>query len=171
MADRICVARIGAAHGVRGEVKLWTFTEEPLALADYNPLETQDGARTFEIEVVRAAKDHVIARIAGADDRDAVQKLTHLELYVSRDRLPPVEDGAYYHHDLIGLIAETKSGETLGTVLAIHNFGAGDVIEIGPLDGGDSVMLPFTDEVVPEVDLDGKRVVVVPPGAIEAREG
>ncbi|MGE0562929.1 MAG: ribosome maturation factor RimM [Pseudolabrys sp.] len=170
MADRVCVARIGAAHGIRGEVKLWPFTEDPLALADYNPLETEDGARTFNVEIVRAAKDHVIARIAGVENRDAVQALTNLELFVPRDRLPPVEDGTYYHHDLIGLPAETKDGATLGTVLAIHNFGAGDVIEIGPLDGGDSVMLPFTDAVVPEVDLDARRVVVVPPAEIEARE-
>lgn len=167
--ERVCVARIGAAHGIRGEVKLWTFTDDPLALADYNPLETQDGARTFEIEIVRAVKDHLIARIAGVGDRGAVQALTNLELYVPRDRLPPIEHGAYYHHDLIGLAAETKDGKALGTVLAIHNFGAGDVIEIGPREGGDTMMLRFTDDVVPEVDLDRKRVVVVPPGEIEAR--
>jgi 16S rRNA processing protein RimM len=170
VADRVCVARIGAAHGVRGEVKLWPFTEDPLALADFNPLETKDGARTFEIEIVRAAKDHLIARIGGVTGRDAVQALTGIELYVPRDRLPSLDgDGTYYHHDLIGLAAQTKDGATLGTVLALHNFGAGDVIEIG-VSGGDSVMLPFTDEVVPDVDIAAKRIVVVPPGEIEARE-
>jgi 16S rRNA processing protein RimM len=170
VADRVCVARIGAAHGVRGEVKLWPFTEEPLALADYNPLETEDGARMFHVEIVRAAKDHLIARIDGIADRDAVQALTGIELYVPRDRLPPLDDGGtFYHHDLIGLAAQTKDGTPLGTVLALHNFGAGDVIEIG-VDGGATMMLPFTDAVVPEVDLDAKRVVVVPPGEIEVRE-
>ncbi|MGE0063498.1 MAG: ribosome maturation factor RimM [Xanthobacteraceae bacterium] len=171
MADRVCVARIGAAHGVRGEVKLWPFTDDPLALADFNPLETKDGARTFEIEIVRAAKDHLIARIGGVTGRDAVQALTGIELYVPRDRLPPLtDDGAYYRHDLIGLAAVTTDGAPLGTVLALHNFGAGDVIEIG-VDGGEAVMLPFTDNVVPEVDLVAKRVVIAPPGEIEAREG
>lgn len=168
--ERVCVARIGAAHGVRGEVKLWTFTEDPLALADYNPLETQDGARKFEIEIVRAAKDHMIARIAGVDSRDAAQALTNLELYVPRNRLPPVEHDTYYRHDLIGLVAETKTGEPLGAVIAIHNFGAGDVIEIAPANGGDSLMLPFTDDVVPDIDLAAKRIVVAPPGEFEARE-
>jgi 16S rRNA processing protein RimM len=170
VADRVCVARIGAAHGVRGEVKLWPFTEEPLALADFNPLETKDGARTFNVEIVRAASDHLIARIDGVADRDAVQALTGIELYVPRDRLPSLDDdGTYYHHDLIGLAAQTKDGAPLGTVRALHNFGAGDVIEIG-MDGGDTMMLPFTDEVVPEVDLDAGRVVIVPPGEIEARD-
>ena len=168
MADRVCVARIGAAHGVRGEVKLRPFTEDPLALAGYNPLETQDGTRRFEIEIVRTANDHLIARIAGVADRDGAQALTGVELYVPRDRLPPVEDGSYYHHDLIGLAAVAKDGAPLGTVLAIHNFGAGDVIEIGT-DGGDTLILPFNDNAVPEIDLDAKRVVVAPPGEIEAR--
>lgn len=170
MADRVCVARIGAAHGVRGEVKLWPFTEEPLALADFNPLETKDGARTFNVEIVRAANDHLIARIDGVADRDAVQALTGIELYVPRDRLPSLDDdGTYYHHDLIGLAAQTKDGAPLGTVRALHNFGAGDVIEIGG-DDAETLMLPFTDAVVPEVDLDAGRVVIVPPGEIEARD-
>jgi 16S rRNA processing protein RimM len=99
-----------------------------------------------------------------------VQALTGIELYVPRDRLPSLDDdGTYYHHDLIGLAAQTKDGAPLGTVRALHNFGAGDVIEIG-MDGGDTMMLPFTDEVVPEVDLDAGRVVIVPPGEIEARD-
>lgn len=170
MAERVCVARIGAAHGVRGEVKLWPFTEDPLALADYNPLESKDGARTFTIEIVRAAKDHLIARIGGVADREAAQALANIELYVSRDALPPLDDdGTFYHHDLIGLAAQTESGEPLGAVLAIHNFGAGDIIEIGAR-GGESLMLPFTDAVVPEIDLAARRVVIVPPGEIEARQ-
>jgi 16S rRNA processing protein RimM len=170
VADRVCVARIGAAHGVRGEVKLWPFTEDPRSVTDYGPLESEDGARTFDVEIVRAAHDHLVARIGGVADRDAAQALTGTELYVPRDRLPPIdEDATYYHHDLIGLAAQTKDGAALGTVLALHNFGAGDVIEIG-LSGGATVMLPFTDEVVPEVDLEAKRVVVVPPTEIEARD-
>ena len=92
MTDRICVAQIGAAHGIRGEVRLWSFTEDPLAVADYGPLESEDGTRRFEIEALRPAKDHFVARLAGVADRDAAEKLTNIELYVPRDRLPPIED-------------------------------------------------------------------------------
>ena len=113
MADRICVARIGAAHGVRGEVKLWSFTEVPTAVASYGPLETQDGTRRFEIEALRPAKDHFVARIAGIGDRDAAEKLRNLELFIPRARLPKIEEAdTFYHADLIGLEAVTRDGET-----------------------------------------------------------
>ena len=131
MRSKICVARIGAAHGVRGEVKLWSFTQDPMAVANYGPLETEDGARRFEIETLRAAKDHLVARLKGIGDRDAAEKLRNLDLFVPRDRLPPIEeDDTYYHADLIGLAAVTPEGVALGTVTAMHNFGAGDLIEI-----------------------------------------
>jgi 16S rRNA processing protein RimM len=163
-AKKVRVARIGAAHGVRGEVKLWPFTEDPLAVADYGPLETEDGKRQFEIESVRPAKDHLVARIAGVDDRDAAELLRNIDLFVPRDRLPPIEDDdTYYYADLIGLAAVTPAGAAVGTVLALHNFGAGDVIEIAPAGGGTALMLPFTEAVVPEVDIKGGRVVVAVP--------
>ena len=131
MTERICVAQIGAAHGVRGEVKLRSFTEDPAAFTSYGPLESEDGTRRFEIETLRPAKDHFVARIAGVADRDAAAKLTNLKLYVPRDRLPPVEDDdTFYHSDLIGLDAVTQDGAALGTVKAVLNFGAGDIIEI-----------------------------------------
>src|SRR4051794_29167616 len=104
MVERVIVARIGAAHGVRGEVKLWPFTQDPMAVATYGPLETQDGARSFEIETLRAAKDHLVARLKGVSDRSAAETLTNIDLYIPRDRLPPIEeDDTYYHSDLIGL--------------------------------------------------------------------
>lgn len=163
MADRICVARIGAAHGVRGEVKLWSFTQDPAAVASYGPLETQDGSRRFEIEALRPAKDHFVARIAGISDRDAAERLTNLELYIPRGRLPKIEEAeTYYHADLIGLRAVTEDGEDIGIVSAIHNFGASDVIEIKRTTG-DPLLMPFTDATVPEVDLDTRRIVIVPP--------
>lgn len=171
MTDRICVARIGAAHGVRGEVKLWSFTEQPMAVADYGPLETADGSRQFQIETLRAAKDHLVARIAGIADRAAAQALRNIELYVPRDRLPPIEeDDTYYHSDLVGLAAMTTDGRRLGTVSAVLNFGAGDLIEIAPDGGGEKLMLPFTAANVPTIDLKAGRVVVVPPAVIEAKE-
>ncbi len=92
MTDRICVAQIGAAHGMRGEVRLRSFTQDPMAVTAYGPLESEDGARRFEIEALRPAKDHFVARLAGVADRDAAEKLTNIKLYVSRDRLPPIED-------------------------------------------------------------------------------
>jgi len=171
MAERVIVARIGAAHGVRGEVKLWPFTQDPLAVASYGPLETRDGARSFDIEIVRPAKDHLIARIEGVSDRDAAQALRNIDLYVSRKRLPEIEEkDTYYHSDLIGLAAMRDDGTQLGTVHAIHNFGAGDLIEITPLGTSDTMMLPFTDATVPKIDLEAKQIVVVPPAEIEARE-
>ena len=164
MANRICVARIGAAHGVRGEVKLWSFTEDPAAVAHYGPLETQDGTRCFEIEALRAAKDHFVASIAGVNDRDAAEKLRNIELYIPRARLPTIEEAdTFYHADLVGLDAITPDGARVGTVHALHNFGAGDIIEIAPAEGGDPLMLPFNETTVPKIDVAARQVVVVPP--------
>jgi 16S rRNA processing protein RimM len=164
VATRICVARIGAAHGVRGEVKLWSFTEDPAAVAHYGPLETQDGTRCFEIEALRAAKDHFVARIAGVNDRDAAENLRNIELYIPRARLPKIEEAdTFYHADLVGLDAITPDGARVGTVHALHNFGAGDIIEIAPAEGGDPLMLPFNETTVPKIDVAARQVVVVPP--------
>jgi 16S rRNA processing protein RimM len=165
--ERICVARIGAAHGVRGEVKLWSFTQEPGAVADFGSLESEDGARQFTIEALRPAKDHFVARLAGIDTRAAAEALRNLDLYVPRERLPAIaEADTFYHADLIGLDAVTAEGNVLGTVKALHNFGAGDIIEIAPAGGGETLMLPFTEELVPEIDLAAKHIVVAPPTEI-----
>jgi 16S rRNA processing protein RimM len=171
VADRIYVARIGAAHGVRGEVKLWSFTQDPVAVASYGPLETQDGTRRFEIKALRPAKDHFVARIAGVDDRDAAEKLCNLELYIPRARLPEIDEAdTFYHADLIGLDVVTSDGAQIGTVYALHNFGAGDIIEIIPIGSGDALMLPFNETTVPKIDIAGKQIVVVLPAEIEARD-
>jgi len=163
-STKIRVARVGAAHGVRGEVKLWPFTEDPLAVADYGLLETADGTRRLEIESLRPAKDFLVARFKGVGDRNAAEMLRNMELFVPRDRLPPIEeDDTYYHSDLIGLAAVTGEGSEIGKVIAVHNFGAGDLIEIAPAGGGKTLMLPFTEAVVPEVDLQNGRMLVVPP--------
>ena len=168
MAERICVAQIGAAHGVRGEVRLRSFTEDPMAVIAYGPLESEDGTRHFEIEALRPAKDHFVARLAGIGDRDAAERLTNVRLYVSRDRLPPLEDdGTFYHADLVGLTAVSPGGAALGTVTAIHNFGAGDIIEIKPAGGGEPLMVPFTAAAAPEINIDSGRIVIVHPDTIE----
>ena len=155
---------------MRGEVRLWSFTEKPLAVANYGPLETEDGKRHFEIEALRPAKDFLVARLTGIDDRTAAETLRNLDLFVPRERLPPIEEAdTFYHADLIGLAAVTADGAALGTVAAVHNFGAGDLIEIALTAGGEPLLLPFTDMTVPKIDLEAKQIVVVRPAEIEAR--
>ncbi len=163
VTERICVARIGAAHGLRGEVRLNSFTAEPMAVTRYGVLSNSDGTRTFEIESCRTAKDALIARFKGVADRTAAERLCNVDLYVPRDRLPPPEAGEFYHADLIGLAAVARDGAAIGTVVAIHDFGAGDLLEIAPTGGGPTLMLPFNETVVPTIDIAGGRLVVVPP--------
>ena len=163
---QICVARIGAAHGVRGAVKLWTFTEEPLAVKHYGPLTTKDGTRQFEVATAREANGHLVATLKGVATREDAEQLNGIELYVAREKLPDTDQDEYYHADLIGLAAVTPANEPLGRVLAIHNFGAGDIIEIAPPHGA-TMLLPFTNAVVPTVDLAEGRVVIELPDEIE----
>lgn len=166
IAAQICIARIGAAHGVRGAVKLWTFTEDPLAVKDYGPLTTRDGARQFEVATARAAKDHLVATLKGIATREDAERLNGIELYIARDKLPATDDDEYYHADLIGLAAVNAANEPIGRVHAIHNFGAGDIIEIAPPQGP-TLLLPFTNAVVPTVDLANGHVVIELPKEIE----
>jgi 16S rRNA processing protein RimM len=169
MAAPVCVARIGAPHGVRGAVKLWTFTEDPLAVQRYGPLASKDGARRFEVTHVREAKDHLVATLNGVTTREDAARLNGIELYVAREKLPATEADEYYHADLIGLAAVNAAGEPIGRVIGIHNFGAGDIIEIAPA-SGPTMLLPFTNAVVPTVDIAGGRVVVELPAEVEGEE-
>ena len=166
MAAQICIARIGAAHGVRGAVKLWTFTEDPFAVQSYGPLTTKDGSRQFEVATAREAKGHLVATLKGIATREDAERLNGIELYVDREKLPATDEDEYYHTDLIGLAAVTAADEPLGRVVAIHNFGAGDIIEIAP-PHGTTMLLPFTNAVVPSVDLAAGRVVIELPAEIE----
>jgi 16S rRNA processing protein RimM len=162
MAERICVARIGAAHGVSGEVRLFAFTEDPLAITRYGPLEDKAGMREFKIASLRAAKDHLIARLEGVADREAAAKLANVELYVARERLPAIEEsGSFYRADLVGLRVETSDGREFGTVVAVQNYGAGDLLEIAH--GHERVALPFVEAFVRSVDVAGGRIVADPP--------
>jgi len=166
---RICLGQIGAAHGVGGEVRLRSFTAEPAAIADYGPLQTEDG-RVLRIEALRPAKDHFIARLSGVRDRDAASALASAKLYVPRERLPePQAPGEFYHADLIGLAVCDRSGAKVGTVVAIHNFGAGDLIEVQDAAGGRTQLVPFDEATVPVVDIAAGRIVVaMPQGAPSA---
>ncbi|MFZ0422510.1 MAG: ribosome maturation factor RimM [Xanthobacteraceae bacterium] len=157
---QVCLGQIGAPHGVRGEVRLRSFTADPAAITSYGPLETEDG-RVLEIEALRPAKDHFVATLAGIADRNAAERLTNVKLYVPRERLPkPEEPDEYYHADLIGLAAVDRAGNPLGSVIAVHNFGAGDLIELRRGEGEPTELLPFDAVTVPEVDLAAGRLVV-----------
>jgi len=170
MADRICVAQIDGPHGIRGEVKVKSFTTDPLAVKDYGPLQSEDGSTSFEIETLRpaSAKSHLIARLRGVPDRNAAERLRNVRLFVPRERLPPTQADEFYHADLIGLAAVTPDGSEIGTVIAVHDFGAGGILEIKPRTGRTTVMLPFTEAFVPSIDLAGRRIVVAAAEAIEA---
>jgi 16S rRNA processing protein RimM len=154
---------------VRGAVKLWTFTENPLSVKHYGPLTTKDGTRQFEVTHVREARDHLVATIKGIATREDAERLNGIELYIAREKLPDTDEGEYYHADLIGLAAVNAANEPLGRVTAVHNFGAGDIIEIAPAQGP-TMLLPFTNAVVPTVDLAGGRVVIELPQEIEGDE-
>jgi 16S rRNA processing protein RimM len=159
---RICVGQIGAAHGVRGEVRLRSFTADPPAVAGYGPFQTEDG-QVITIEALRPVKDHFVATLAGIRDRDAAARLVNTKLFVLRERLPEIiGTDEFYHADLIGLSAVNSAGEKLGTVVAIHNFGAGDLIEVR-LDAKDKTeLIAFNEINVPRVDLGVGQIVIEP---------
>jgi 16S rRNA processing protein RimM len=160
---RVCLGQIGAAHGLRGEVRLRSFTSDPAGIADYGPLETEDG-RIFEIETLRPTRDHFVVRLSGVRDRDSASALANTKLYVPRERLPETEQpDEFYHADLVGLAAVDRGGNTLGTVVAIHNFGAGDLIEVRADSGGNTELVPFDTTHVPAVDVAAGKIVVDPP--------
>ena len=163
----IFVAQVGAAHGVRGEVKVTTFTADPMALADYKTLLRQDGSPALTIASARPAKGGIVARLKGVADRNAAEALRGLKLYIPRDSLPEPEEDEFYLADLVGLFVETAEGEALGTVKAVQDFGAGDLLEIQPRAGA-TWWLPFTRQAVPEVRLAQGKLIAAPPATIEA---
>jgi 16S rRNA processing protein RimM len=165
VSARVCIGKFGGAHGVRGEVRLFAFTDDPAKVSAYGPLETTDG-RHFRIARLRATKSSLIATIDGVTTREQAEQLNGLELFVPRERLPATSDGEFYHVDLIGLAAVTMERRALGTIVAVHNFGAGDIIEIAAANGP-TIMLPFSNAVVPEIDLKGGRIVIEPPEEID----
>lgn len=160
---RVCLGAVAGAHGVRGAVRIKPFTAEPEAVGSYGELSDESGERRFSLQVLGVAKAMVIARLGGVEDRDAAEALRGLRLYVARTALPEPAEDEFYHADLIGLRVETEDERPFGRVRALYDFGAGDVIEIDPVGGGQPVVLPFTREAVPVVDLRAGRVVVVPP--------
>ena len=164
MAARICVAQIGAAHGVqrRGEAPV-VHGRSALGHGTTGGWRPRTARVAFEIEALRAGKDHLVVRLSGVRDRDAAERLTNLELYVPRERLPPPDAEEFYHADLIGLRAESRDGTELAKIVAVHDFGAGDLLELLPVGERNTVLLPFTTTTVPLVDIAAGRVVIDPP--------
>ena len=171
MSTKVCVGQFAGSHGVRGLVKLKSFTGDPAAVASYGPLSDERGGRLFRLSLQGMAKDLFLVRVEGIATREQAQELAGVRLYVDRSALPETEDeDEFYHADLIGLRAELADGSVYGTVKALYDFGAGDVLEIRT-ESGSLEMLPFTRACVPVVDVKGGRVVVDLPAVIEAREG
>lgn len=166
----ILMGRIGAAHGIKGEVRIQSFTEDPLTLVDYGPLATSKPGLTVTILSARTTTNVLVARLAGVNDRTAAEMLNGVELFVPRALLPETDDeDDFYHADLIGLRARLIDGTEIGVVAAVPNFGAGDLLEIRDPRAGDTYLYPFSKAVVPEIKVADGYLVIAPP--IETEPG
>jgi 16S rRNA processing protein RimM len=169
MPAEILLGVVTAVHGLKGEVRVKTFAESPERLGDYGALLTPDG-RKLEIASLRVTKaDCAVVRFKGIEDRKGAEQLRNVRLLVGRTALPAIDEDEFYHADLIGLRAQDSEGRVIGIIRAIHNFGAGDVIELDR-HGGGSLLLPFNREFVPKIDLENKSVTIAEPEDTEARE-
>ncbi|MEM9909791.1 MAG: ribosome maturation factor RimM [Pseudomonadota bacterium] len=164
MTERVCVAAIAGAFGVRGAVRLKSFTAVPQDVACYGALQTEKAERSFEVTLTgETTKGALVARLSGVTTKEQADALRGERLYVTRDRLPGLPEDEFYHADLIGLEVFDTGGARLGRVKSVLNHGASDILEITPDGGGGTVLLPFTREAVPTVDLSAQRVVADPP--------
>lgn len=163
----ILMGRVGAAHGIRGEVRLQSFTADPAAILDFSPLATDRDGLTVTLISVRPHKNMLVAKIEGVTDRNGAEALNGVELFAPRDALPAeAEEDEFYHADLIGLTARTPDGAELGMLTAIHDFGAGDILEIVP-SRGKALMVPFTRAAVPAIDFDAGSVTIILPEEVD----
>jgi 16S rRNA processing protein RimM len=168
----IAVGVFGAAHGVRGEIRIKSYTSDPIAIAAYGPLSDAAGTSAVRIIALRPLKgDMVVAKLEGVVDRKTAERLQGFELFARRENLPATGEGEFYHADLVGLRAVSPAGAEIGSVVALRNFGAGDILEIAPCGGGETLLLPFTKAVAPEIDVAGGRIVIEPPREIDADPG
>ncbi|HVZ05507.1 ribosome maturation factor RimM [Hyphomicrobium sp.] len=156
----VLLGEISGVHGIRGDVLIRTYTGTPEAIADYGPLSDIAGEKTFTIKVVRTTDKGVVARIDGVNDRTAGEALRGTKLYVARSKLPETEAAEFYHTDLIGMKAVAEDDTPIGKIIAVQNFGAGDLLELEPATGGATEFIPFDDRWVPRVDLDAGVIVV-----------
>ena len=167
MSDLVQVGRVAGAFGVRGEVRITSFTGEPLALLDYKTLVREDGSPGLTLTSGRPAKGGVVARAREVETREQAESLRGLKLFIPRAALPEPDEDEFYVTDLIGLSVETPAGSPLGTIKSVQDFGAGDLLEVQPPEGGATWYLPFTREAVPEVRIADGVVVAVKPEETE----
>ncbi|NQW02312.1 MAG: ribosome maturation factor RimM [Rhodospirillales bacterium] len=161
LAELICVGAVTGARGIKGDIRIKSFTDDPEAIASYGPLYDKTGTKTFDLQITGQAKGQLVGRIKGTPDRNAAEKLKGLQFFVPRDVLPAPDDDEFYFSDLIGLRVEDREGKSLGTIQSVDDYGAGNVLEIvGVVAGG--LLVPFTKQTVPRVDI-GKGLVVVDP--------
>lgn len=162
MDPKVCVGAVVGAHGVRGQVRVKSFTADPADVAAYGPVESEDGTKRYKLMVMGEAKGLIIVRLDGVTDRDAAEALRGTKFFVPRDRMPETEEDEFLYSDLVGLRAEDADGTVIGTVRGVADYGAGEVLDIGCAGGG-AFMVPFTKLAVPVVDVAQGRVVVEPP--------
>lgn len=165
--DRICVGAISGAFGVHGEVRLKSFCAQPEAIAAYAPLWTEDGSRSFTVKLTRGSGTGLTARLSGIQTKEEADALRGVELFADRYRLPHLPDDEFYHADLIGLEVLDTGGTVLGHVRAVHNHGAGDILEIYGPGRKTTLLVPFTKKAVPTVDLTARRIIADPPDETE----
>jgi len=165
---RVLLGHISGVHGIRGAVLVRSYTGEPEAIADYGPLTDETGKTEYVLSVEGATAKGLICRVEGVPDRTQAEKLKGVALYVARDRLPPADEGEYYHVDLIGLRALTEAGTALGAVVAVLNYGAGDILEVRPEGASRTELYPMIGNVVVRVDVAGGTIVLAPPEDVDA---
>lgn len=168
--DKICVGAISGSFGVRGEVRLKSFTADPAGLGDYGPLSTSDG-RSVTVTITRPVKNGFAARLSGIRTKEEADALKGVQLFAPRDALPDLPDDEFYHTDLIGLQVLDTGGKVLGVVRAVHDHGAGDMLEIFGPGLKTTALLPFTREAVPTVDLKAGRIIADPPEGVFPDDG
>ena len=167
MSDRICVGAIAGSFGVKGEVRLKSFCTDPAAIATYGPLFTEDGQTSYKVTLTRPVANGLGARLSGVATKEQADALKGTSLYVDREKLPAPGDDEFYHADLIGLDAHDTGGTLIGKVHAVHNHGAGDLLEILGPGMKTALLLPFTRAVVPTIDLAARRIIIDPPEALD----
>ena len=165
--DRVCVGAIAGSFGVKGEVRLKSFCTDPEAIATYGPLFTEDGSRSFEVTLTRAVANGIGVRLSGVLTKEQADALKGTSLFVARDKLPAIGDDEFYYADLIGLDVHDTGGALVGKVHAVHNHGAGDLLEILGPGMKTALLLPFTRAMVPTVDLAARRVIIDLPEGLE----
>jgi 16S rRNA processing protein RimM len=167
--DRLILMGVfGAPQGVRGETRVKSLTSDPKAIGAYGPLTDLGRARVFVFDSLRLIKDDMlVARVAGVTTREAAAGLTGVEIFARRDQLPKPSDDEFYYDDLVGLDAVDAAGARLGRIESVSNYGAGDILEIAPEGGGETLLLPFTKQIAPKIDFDAGRIVIAPPREVE----